>query len=379
MARNNKNSKKKDKHSAKRKKRNSSKLSFFGIIMLILSIIISILLIFSLIAEFFLPSKVSGIAFIGIGFSYLFFSEIICFLYFLIKRKKIAIFLLIIILSLIPAFSRVFMLNKENNKEDFNNTLTLVSYNVQNLSNNKLVQSNDEYEKVISFLNSCNSDIICLQETNFKGNNPELFFNDIQQKTNSTHYCFTKYYPGTNSCIAIFTKHPIVNIASIRSNNKSFAIYCDMVFNNDTIRILTTHLQSLHLNLNEVYNITHTAEDAKLISKKIYGKTKYAFIKREKQIKELVELIKSTPYEIILCGDFNDTPCSYSYRSINNVLNDSFKKVGRGFAYSFKTIPLLRIDYVFTTNNITPLDYKVRRDIKFSDHYPIITNFTIKN
>lgn len=377
MARKSKKSKKRKKQFAKNKRNNKTKWSFFSIIMLILSLIASVLLILALSAEFFLPSKVSGIAFIGIGFSYLFFTVIIFCIYFIFKKKKISIFLLLLCILSIPSFGRVYSIKNKNKNNYVSDKLTLVSYNVQSLSNNKLVQSNDEYEDVIAFLNSCNADIICLQETNFKGNNPDLFFKDIQQKTNSSHYCFTKYYQSTNSCIAIFTKHPIVNIASIRSNNKSFAIYCDMALNNDTIRIITTHLQSLHLNLNEVNNIKHTAEEAKLISKKIYGKTKYAFIKREKQIKELVKLIKTTPYDIILCGDFNDTPCSYSYKSIKNELNDSFKMSGKGFAYSFKTIPLLRIDYVFTSNNIIPLNYKVRRDIKFSDHYPIITELKL--
>ena len=103
-----------------------------------------------------------------------------------------------------------------------------------------------------------------------------------------------------------------------------------------------------------------------------------AFDARQYQTDLLVELIKSTPYKTILCGDFNDTPNSYTYHQIHKYLNDSFMETGNGFGFTFKELPLLRIDYMFHSSNIKATYFTVKREQGMSDHDYIVGKFRLK-
>ena len=41
---------------------------------------------------------------------------------------------------------------------------------------------------------------------------------------------------------------------------------------------------------------------------------------------------------VILCGDFNDTPASYTYRTVKGDLTDGFRDCGSGFGYTLSSI-----------------------------------------
>ena len=48
----------------------------------------------------------------------------------------------------------------------------------------------------------------------------------------------------------------------------------------------------------------------------MFEKLKYGFKIRGKQAEVLENEIVNSPYPIILCGDFNDTPYGYAYQKI---------------------------------------------------------------
>ena len=75
---------------------------------------------------------------------------------------------------------------------------------------------------------------------------------------------------------------------------------------------------------------------------------------------------------VILCGDFNDNPISYSYYTISKVLNDSYKSSGNGIGWTYNENRMyFRIDHIFASNEFEPYGAKVDKSIKNSDHYPI--------
>ena len=78
-----------------------------------------------------------------------------------------------------------------------------------------------------------------------------------------------------------------------------------------------------------------------------------------------------------MCGDFNDTPMSYTYHTIANKLNDSYQEVGYGPSYTYKSFfNLLRIDYVLYSDGITAHEY-VSPYFESSDHKPIVVTFEL--
>ena len=92
---------------------------------------------------------------------------------------------------------------------------------------------------------------------------------------------------------------------------------------------------------------------------------------RAHQAEEIQRHIDGSPYPVILCGDFNDTPLSYTYRQLSRKLTDSFIEKGRGIGNTYiGEFPSFRIDYVLHSPTLYTVGY-IREDITLSDHYPI--------
>ena len=97
------------------------------------------------------------------------------------------------------------------------------------------------------------------------------------------------------------------------------------------------------------------------------------------QAKIVEKFIEKSPYKVIVCGDFNDVPLSYTYQTIAKDLNDTFSEKAVGFAYTYNTrYKLLRIDNILVSPEIEVASYEVDSKIDLSDHYPVISRLTIK-
>ena len=100
---------------------------------------------------------------------------------------------------------------------------------------------------------------------------------------------------------------------------------------------------------------------------------------RSRQANIIREQIEQSPYPVIVCGDFNDVPMSYTYRTLASKLNDSFSEMGNGYSYTFcGFFDLLRIDYILSSKQFRTLSYEVL-PIKLSDHYPVMARVIVKN
>ena len=109
-------------------------------------------------------------------------------------------------------------------------------------------------------------------------------------------------------------------------------------------------------------------------SKNIVKRLKRAFIKRAKQAELIEYSISLSPYPVIVCGDFNDTPSSYTYNTVSKKLTDSFVESGNGFGRSYVgAFPSFRIDYILHSDQFIAYNFKTIRE-ELSDHYPIITS-----
>jgi endonuclease/exonuclease/phosphatase family metal-dependent hydrolase len=85
-----------------------------------------------------------------------------------------------------------------------------------------------------------------------------------------------------------------------------------------------------------------------------------------------------SPYPVIVCGDFNDVPNSYAYRTIGKGLQNAFTEKGRGIGRTFTGIsPTLRIDNIFVAENFEVKQF-LRLRQQLSDHFPIFTDLVFK-
>lgn len=93
----------------------------------------------------------------------------------------------------------------------------------------------------------------------------------------------------------------------------------------------------------------------------------------------IAEEIKKCPYPIILCGDFNDVPASYTYAQISKKLVDTYRNVDLNLGNTYNgNIPYLRIDYIFHSSHFKTCDFEIHR-IDMSDHFPVSATLSFIN
>lgn len=228
------------------------------------------------------------------------------------------------------------------------------------------------------------ADFICIQEFYNQTKGDYETYQYI--KANGYQYAHTAYgvENGVNKYgLATFSKYPIIykDVKRFKGSSLNTGIQItDIKTTTDTIRIVNVHLRSFKLGRSDYKYLNELSDSAlnkidPVPSKKLLHKIKQASIKRAQQLDQLLLVVDNSPHPVLLCGDFNELPNSYLYRTITNRLNDSFQEVGFGFGSTLiSRVPGLRIDYVFHSPDIKPVSHKViHREL--SDHFPVFFEF----
>lgn len=296
-----------------------------------------------------------------------------------IRRWYFLISMIVLLLSY-KQISTIFPINFEKNDEmNIKKSLVIVSYNT-NMNGNEKKHLQNQPNGVIKYLLSTNADIICIQEYFVDKNKSYLTQEDVNKLFRNYPYKYIKFdfeNIARKTGLATFSKYPIIKNASI--DYKSIfnaSIYSDIVINKDTIRVINNHLESNYfmgndLMLPQQLEKNFNAENLFISTKYVVHKLAVAYPIRAKQADKIHEIIKSTPYKIIVCGDFNDIPLSYSYTKIKNNLNDAFVNIGTGFGWTFNSPNFkLRLDYIFFDDNFEVKDLQIGKTYS-SDHFPV--------
>jgi endonuclease/exonuclease/phosphatase (EEP) superfamily protein YafD len=98
-----------------------------------------------------------------------------------------------------------------------------------------------------------------------------------------------------------------------------------------------------------------------------------AYIVRSKQVDALTYEVKYSKYPVLLGGDFNDTPYSYTYWKIRRELTNSFEQSGSGLGNTFngKVHVGLRIDHQFYQKPLKCLQLTEVDSLPYSDHFAL--------
>jgi endonuclease/exonuclease/phosphatase family metal-dependent hydrolase len=323
-------------------------------------------------------------AFFGLAYPYLLLINIILAIIWAMLLKFEALISVIVIAIGFTHFSNYIKLIKP--ARDKTNTFKVLSYNVRLFNYFENKNNTGSEKKILEFLKAQTPDILCLQEF-FASGDPAQEETAIKTALGGKYYSHLKVLGrGKNRFygIATFSRYPIIRKGEIiHPGSSSLSIYTDVLIRKDTFRIYNNHLQSFRLRSIERSFIEEmTASDDKETLdevKSLSVSLKKGFVMRALQAQVVKDHINRSPYPVIVAGDFNDTPVSYSYRKIRKGLNDSFVNSGYGAGFTYKgNYPPNRIDYILYDNALINSYFEIIK-VKYSDHYPIVSYFREKN
>lgn len=271
--------------------------------------------------------------------------------------------------------------------------IRILSWNVAWFNeNNKNKEERQEYrKKMLAFIEEQNADILCFQEFLEPGKS-KRFTNEGEIAGFRYPYQYRVIDYGRKNGpyevgVAIFSRFPIVDTLRVRypgPENMRAAeslIAADIKVKGQTIRVFTTHLQSVLFRKQDYRNleIIKNAEDSIIdASKSILKKLRQGYTFRGYQADLVRERLDASPHPEIICGDFNDVPNSYTYFRIKGNRQDAFVRKGSGIGRTFSHIsPTLRIDYIMADKAFKILQYK-RYPLPYSDHYPVVADVKLR-
>ncbi len=235
------------------------------------------------------------------------------------------------------------------------------------------------------------ADILCFQEFYEPEDSAKSNIRYIRKQLQFPYFFFSRDYHNHSlkyeTGVIIFSKYPIVATSQAYFNKDTLQkaeslIAADININGKMIRVYTTHLQSVLFKPKDFRNveIIRNAEDSMLqASRSIAKKLKDALGLRGYQADTVRRRLDASPYPLVLCGDFNDVPNSYTYFHIRGNLQDAFIAKCFGIGRSYIHIsPTLRIDYILPSREFLILQ-SMKLLSPFSDHHAVLTDLQLQD
>jgi endonuclease/exonuclease/phosphatase family metal-dependent hydrolase len=340
-------------------------------------------LLFSYLAPVVNPSRFFAPALFGLAYPYLFLLNLVLVCYWLIRLKKEILLSLLAILLGWNHLVNLLPLNLKTSEIPAtipsSRLFRVLSFNVRAFDRFEWDRDPDTRGGIFGFIEGQEPDILCFQEyysSEKRGQTRQDIAGLLRSLPESAVYYTTDPANRRGLGIATFSRYPIVKQSRIPFHSvANAAMYTDIVFREDTIRVFNVHLQSIRFRREnyafmDTVRITYNDRQLREI-RDIGSQLRIAFARRAEQADMISNYISESPYPVILAGDFNDTPHSYAYRKIRKGLMDSFRKAGRGFGNTYVgDLPSFRIDFILYSAPLVPFDF-TRMKAVYSDHYPV--------
>lgn len=365
-----------------------AKLYFIDRIILWLNVLLCIGLILSYLSPRIDPEKAWEFAFIGLAYPFLLTANCIFIVYWLLRRKTLA---LLSVLSILLGWNVLLntvefhFLPPNADAQPKPGAIRVMTYNVHNFKRYGAKNDISTKHDILDIIRKQQPDIIGFQEFYTRKNGEYDMRDSIMNIMGSGFYYFEPEIFNNSEAIgiAIFSKFPIVGRGAISISDKSSenaCIYVDVKKGPRQFRFYTMHLQSIRFDpedyryIEGVTNQEKTAGPPKASlssARRLGSKLKTAFIKRSSQVVKIKRNAAQCPYPYIISGDFNDTPSSFAVNQMANGLKNAFREKGFGLGRTYNgDFPNYQIDYIMTSRQFDIADYRVIEK-KLSDHYPV--------
>lgn len=261
-------------------------------------------------------------------------------------------------------------------------TFTVMSFNT--FYCNDIEYSNPVRSRTVDYIIERRADIVCLQEIyDLDAATTHGKATTAQVQHLKTLYPY-RYEPGGRELVFL-SRYPITPISG--DEGKLFFQYQIVRINvaGTPVTVINVHLPSFGLSDGERQVVNQmkegkdgVSESAREMRTSIYGKLSNAFATRANAARIIRSVADTIKGDLIVCGDFNDVPGSYAYRTIQGGdLRDVYRDTYTGYVPTFHNYMMyFHIDQMFYRGDMRALSFE-RGDVSSSDHYPIVGTFAI--
>ena len=241
--------------------------------------------------------------------------------------------------------------------------LKLMSFNVRLFNSYNWIDQKNIPQSILSFVKQESPDILCLQE----------FSKEFSPSFDSyPHSYIQSSIKNGHNGLCILSKYPLYNKGFIPfENSNNGAVYAEIFYKRDTLRIYNLHLESLRINLNDtLFTNGNSQKFIKHISDVIR--------KQEVQMAEFEKIDKNNLHPSIICADLNNNAFSKIYNGIKSNRIDAFSIAGNGLGatYNLAYFPF-RIDFIFFDPRLDIIKFNTH-SINLSDHNPVTAVLKLK-
>ncbi|MDR1221912.1 MAG: endonuclease/exonuclease/phosphatase family protein [Tannerella sp.] len=347
-----------------------------------LNIFLVIFLLASAWSDLISPEKNILFAYLGLIFPVLLFINTCFFIYWIILKKWLMIFILTLTFAAcwIP-FSNYCPFHIKTEVLPQEDMIKVLSYNVMSFAYKNHTQESPN--KIIQYVAESGADIVCLQEYLVSERANLMNSKDVAKALPMYPYIaeiiFSSPEKRYKFGLAVLSKFPITKSRKIDiSSAYNGASVHEINVKGKKIIVFNNHLESFKLTAEDRSHysdmITHgNLESFDGLRGSIQQKLGQAFRIRAGQAELIAgEIRKMNAYYAIVCGDFNDTPISYVHRVLQGSLVDAYAESGFGLGISYnRNFFLFRIDHIFHSSSMESYNCRVDTRVNLSDHYPI--------
>lgn len=344
-------------------------------ILVLVSLVFVFAMLLSYLSVYVSPNTIVFPAFCGLAYPYLLLVNVLFFIYWLYRKRWSALIPLFTILLGWGYFTDYFGLGLDSG-ERIGQEVKVMSYNVRYFNRYNWNKDPQAANSMLDIVAKEDVDVVCFQEFLLR-KDKGITLKVLKSRLGKLPY----HYVNEKGNLAIFSRYKIEHTKEVDfpEGHTGTCFYSDIKMGRGKLRVFNCHLESNRFSKEDydfINNLKKNAEEqniegAKGISKRLA----HAFKKRAIQADIIAKEIGESPERNIICGDFNDSPISYSYKTIRGDFLDSFKEKGFGLGSTYiGDFPSFRIDYIFHTDDMECISYK-RIKKNFSDHYPIISGF----
>ena len=345
-----------------------------GLILLGINAIVALMMFLSAYSPSIDPHAHPVASCMGLFFPIFLLANVLFLIFWLLVYRKFMLFPLLALIGCWGSIRTYFPINGWG-EDAPEGAIKILSYNTRAFGEKK-PHTKERPNDVLAYLQNSDADVICLQEYIFGG---KLKKKDIDYALRDYRY---KHYQvlgkGLNG-LGCYSRYPILSATPILyKGTRNGSVAYRIKVGSDTLLVINNHLESNKILKSDVETYQEmmdapSKQNLFVGVRKLLGKVAKATSIRAKQADVLVETLRDLKEKaVVLCGDFNDTPISYTHHVLCDELQDAFVETGNGLGISYNKDRLyVRIDHILLSKNLKVYDCTVDNRIKASDHYPI--------